>query len=258
MALASTARFSDRAEDYAKFRPGYPDELLAFCREQLGLTPAWTIADLGSGTGICSRLFLDNGNAVHGVEPNGPMREAAEAWLAGYPRFTSVGAPAEATTLPDMSVDLVTAATAFHWFHPARTRAEALRILRPGGWALLVWNIRDTAESPLLRAYDALLAAHAPEYTGGTAEKRADPAALAAFFGGEDYRRFTCPNSQLLDFAGLQGRMLSSSYSPQPGHPRHEALMQGLRKLFDTYQQAGRVRLDYRTQAFAARMRAGE
>jgi SAM-dependent methyltransferase len=252
MALAPTVRFSDRADDYAKYRPGYPDGLLTFCRDALGMTPRWTVADLGSGTGIFSRVLLEHGNTVIGVEPNAPMREAAEAWLSGYPRFSSVGAPAEATTLPAASVDMVTAATAFHWFDPARTRAEALRILRPGGWALLVWNLRDTSGSPALQAYDALLATHAPEYTGGTAEKRADPVALATFFGTESYLRFTCPSHQSMDFEGLVGRMLSSSYSPKPGHPQHQPLIDGLRKLFDMYQQSGQIRLNYLTQAYAA------
>jgi len=255
MALPSTVRFSNRAEDYVKYRPGYPDALLDFCRAEMGLTPTWEIADLGSGTGIFSRFLLEHGNSVFGVEPNGPMREAAEAWLSAYPRFASIGAAAEATTLPAVSVDLVTAATAFHWFDPARARAEALRILRPGGWALLVWNIRDASVSPLLRDYDTLLAAHAPEYTGGSAEKRADPQALGLFFGGDGYRRFTAPYCQWLDFDGLKGRMLSSSYCPKPGAPQHEPLMRGLRELFDVHCQDGRVRFDYLTQAFAARMR---
>lgn len=255
MPLAPTVRFSDRADDYAKYRPGYPTAVLDFCRREMGLTPGWAVADLGSGTGIFSRLLLENGNRVYGVEPNASMRRVAEAWLAGYPRFTSIPAPAEATTLPDASVDLVTAATAFHWFDPAQARTEALRILRPGGWALLVWNIRHTEDNPFLAAYDALLAAHAEEYTGGAADRRADPAALATFFGARDYHRFVCPNAQWLDFEGLKGRMLSSSYCPRPEDPRHAPLMQGLRALFEAHQQGGQVRLDYCTHAFAAPMR---
>jgi ubiquinone/menaquinone biosynthesis C-methylase UbiE len=252
MPIVSIARFSDRAEDYAKYRPGYPASVLDFCRREMGLTPAWVVADLGSGTGIFSRLLLGNGNRVYGVEPNASMRQMAEVSLAGYPGFTSVAAPAEATTLPDASVNLVTAATAFHWFDPAQARAEALRILRPGGWALLVWNIRHAEDNAFLAAYDALLAFHAEGYTGGAAGQRSDPSILATFFGTPDYCRFVCPHAQWLDFEGLKGRVLSSSYCPKPGHPRHAPLMQGLRTLFEAHHQGGQVRLDYRTHAFAA------
>lgn len=255
MAPDNTARFSDRAEDYVKYRPGYPPAILEFCRTTMGLTPAWRVADLGSGTGIFARVLLENGNAVVGVEPNGPMRQAAESLLAGFPGFTSVGAPAEATTLPDASVDLVTAATAFHWFDPARAHDEAMRILKPGGWAMLLWNFRDTANNPMLQAYDQLLNAHIPEYTGGSAEKRAAPAALATFFGGDHYRIFSCPNAQTFDFDGLLGRLRSSSYSPKPDHPQYASFLQGVRELFDANQQNGTVRIEYNTQAYAAQLR---
>jgi SAM-dependent methyltransferase len=256
MAIAPTARFSDRADDYAKYRPGYPPALLDFCRRELGLTPAWVVADIGSGTGILARMFLEQGHRVLGVEPNAAMRQAGERELAAFPGFTSVDGAAEATGLPGASVDLLTAATAFHWFDPARARAEALRILRPGGWALLVWNIRHSEASPFLLGYDALLAAHAIEYRGGSTQQRAESAALATFFGTTDYRRCTCPNAQTLDFEGLKGRILSSSYSPKPGHPQHAPLLAGLRTLFDAHrQQDGLVRMEYLTQIYAAPLR---
>ena len=105
----STTRFSDRVAYYIKYRPGYPAKVITLLNREIGLSPATVIADIGSGTGISSELFLKNGNRVFGVEPNQPMREAAESRLAGYDAFISINGTAEATTLPDASVDLVTA-----------------------------------------------------------------------------------------------------------------------------------------------------
>jgi SAM-dependent methyltransferase len=166
-----------------------------------------------------------------------------------------VDGPAEATTLLPASVDLVTAATAFHWFDPARTRAEALRILRPGGWALLLWNLRATGESPMLAEYAALLSKHAPEYPASKPESRADPAKLTAFFGTDRYRTHVVPNFQVLDLEGLKGRMMSSSYSPKQGHPQHAPLMAGVTSLFERYQEHGHVRIEYGTHLYACQMR---
>jgi SAM-dependent methyltransferase len=132
--LEPTERFSGRAEGYAKYRPGYPGEVLGLLEERCGFDRVWIVADVGSGTGNLARLFLENGNAVYGVEPNEEMRGAGERALASYERFVSLAGTAEATTLPDGSVDLVSAGQAFHWFDRERTREEFRRILKPGGW----------------------------------------------------------------------------------------------------------------------------
>src|SRR5215472_7865132 len=105
-----TQRFSSRVDDYVRYRPTYPSEVINLLRQECGLTPDTTIADIASGTGIFTRLLLDNGNRVYGVEPNVAMRHAGEEFLASYSRFSSRDGTAEATTLPDQSVDLVTAA----------------------------------------------------------------------------------------------------------------------------------------------------
>ncbi len=115
-------RFSNRVENYVKYRPGYPREVLDLFRDEMNLTENSVIADIGSGTGISAKLFLENGNEVFGVEPNAAMRGAAEEFLREFPKFKSVDGTAENTNLPDNSVDLVVAAQAFHWFDKDKTR----------------------------------------------------------------------------------------------------------------------------------------
>src|SRR5258708_6434564 len=154
---ASTLRFSSRVENYIRYRPGYPAQVLEVLKEECQLTSKSIVADIACGTGIFTRMLLDHGNKVVGVEPNSEMREAAERLLAAYPNFTSIDGTAEATTLPDESVDFATAAQAAHWFDLARARREFARILKPGGWAVLIWNERSIDTTSFLRAYEELL-----------------------------------------------------------------------------------------------------
>lgn len=157
-----TERFSNRAEDYVRYRPGYPRAILPPLREDCGLAPESRIADVGSGTGLLGRVFLDDGETVYGVEPNAEMRAAGERSLRGYPRFHSVAASAEATSLAEASVDFIVAGQAFHWFDAQAARREFARILRPGGWVAVLWNERRTDATGFLRAYEALLRRFSP------------------------------------------------------------------------------------------------
>ena len=164
-----TLRFSDRVENYIRYRPGYPPQVLETLQAECGLTPAAVVADIACGTGIFTRMLLQNGNRVYGVEPNREMREAAERLLADHPNFTSVAGTAEATTLPGHSIDLATAAQAAHWFDLPKARQEFARILKPAGWAVLIWNERSTDASPFLRAYEELLVNYRNRLRAGTA-----------------------------------------------------------------------------------------
>src|SRR5262245_20933382 len=192
-----TARFSDRVADYVRTRPGYPPAVLDILRAETGLTPATVIADIGSGTGLSAEMFLKNGNTVFGVEPNREMREAGASLLAPYANFHSLAGSAEATTLPDASVDLVVAGQAFHWFDAAKTRAEFRRILRPGGFVALLWNTRRIGTTPFLQAYEDLLQRFGTDYRE-VVHTNVDPSALATFFGG-DYRSHKLDNEQVFD-----------------------------------------------------------
>src|SRR4026208_981769 len=137
-----TKRFSKRVENYIQYRPKYPPAVFDFLRNELNLAPSSIIADVGSGTGISSEMFLRNGNTVFGIEPNSEMREAGERNLSQFASFKSIYGTAEATTLEDHSVDFVIAGQAFHWFDRARSRAEFFRILKKNGWVVLIWNDR--------------------------------------------------------------------------------------------------------------------
>jgi SAM-dependent methyltransferase len=248
-AANATERFSDRVEYYAGYRPTYPAAVLDLLRDQIGLTPAWTVADVGSGTGISAELFLRNGNSIYGIEPNKPMRDAAERLLAGYPRFYSIAATAEATTLADASVDCVVAAQAFHWFDVAKAGAEFIRILRPNGWAVLMWNTRRLDATPFLHAYEELLLEFGTDYQR-VRHDRIDVDAIKNFFGQRGYRTHAMENRQELSLEGLRGRLLSSSYVPAAGAPRHAAMLEALARLFDDHQTSGLVCLQYDTEWF--------
>ncbi|MBB5033361.1 class I SAM-dependent methyltransferase [Prosthecobacter vanneervenii] len=249
MPAASSApeqRFSDRVENYVRYRPGYPQEIIPLLQREAGLTPQSVIADIGSGTGISAELFLKAGFSVHAVEPNGDMRAAAERLLAPFPNFHSVNASAQATTLPDHSIDLIVAAQAFHWFNSPETRSEFNRILKPGGHIALIWNERKLDSTPFLRVFEQLLLTFGTDYTA-IRHENVNAAALASFFSGP-YATHTFANEQRFDFEGLKGRLLSSSYAPAEGQPRHEEMIAELRRIFDAHQVAGQVCFEYDTR----------
>jgi SAM-dependent methyltransferase len=248
-----TERFSTRVADYVKYRPGYPGSVLRLLEEECGLTPASVVADVGSGTGLLSELFLKHGNRVYGVEPNREMREAGERLLASYPNFVSVDGRAEATALDDQSVDFITAGQAFHWFDPPRARVEFKRVLRPGGWVVLVWNDRRTGGRPFLEDYERLLNKYGTDYKA-VSGKYAEEAMLAALYGPSEMLTKTFDNEQVFDFEGLRGRLMSSSYVPQPGHPDYDPMLRELEALFRRHQRDGRVVVAYDTKVFYGKL----
>lgn len=251
--LDPTGRFSDRVGDYVRYRPDYPPALLDWLQRELGVDRSWQVADVGAGTGISSKLFLDAGYRVTVVEPNAPMRAAAEQWLGADANFRAVDGRADATGLPDASVDLVTVAQAFHWFDEAAARREFARILRPGGLAAIWWNSRRLGGTPFLEGYEALLRDFGTDY-GLVAERYADDERMRAWFGA-GYRGGTrFAHGQRLDFEALRGRLLSSSYVPPAGHPRHLPMLQALRELFDACAERGTVSFDYDTRVFAGHL----
>jgi SAM-dependent methyltransferase len=251
--MDSVERFSNRVESYITYRPTYPIGVIDVLREELGLQPSWTVADIGSGPGTLAVLFLRHGNTVFGVEPNRGMRASAERLLDQYPRFRSVDGTAEATTLASQSVDLVAAGQAFHWFDPNRARQEFQRILKPPGRVALVWNSRRTDATPFLRAYEALLKKYGTDYAKVT-HRNVDEHVLGRFFGPRGFRRRTLYNEQTFDLEGLKGRMVSSSYVPAPGHPSYESMMREAEDLFREYQTDGAVKFEYDTEIYCGQL----
>jgi SAM-dependent methyltransferase len=241
-------RFSSRAGNYARYRPGYPPAAIDLLATRCGFTKASVVADVGSGTGLLSEALLERSAQVFAVEPNDAMRAAAEARLPAQPRFRSVKATAEATTLPAASIDLWVAGQAFHWFEALPARREALRIIKRGGFGALLWNEHPPEGSAFLRDYDQLLRRHAAEYAT-TVARRLDEERMREFFGGA-MERASFPNEQIFDFAGLLGRLLSSSYAPQPEQPQYAPMIEELRALFDRHQRNGEVVFPYVTLVY--------
>ena len=241
-------RFSNRVENYVKYRPHYPPEVLNLFRGKMNLTENSVIADIGAGTGISAKLFLENGNKVFGVEPNAPMRNAAEEYLSGFENFTSVNGTAENTTLDKNSVDFVIAAQAFHWFNNKNSRREFKRILKDDGFVALIWNERQLDTNEFLREYENFLVEFGTDY-GQVRHDNIDEKNLADFFQ-TSFRQFSTENSQTLDFDGLKGRLLSSSYMPSEENPHYERLVLNLERLFDKYAEQGKIQILYHTNIF--------
>jgi SAM-dependent methyltransferase len=244
--LDSTTRFSDSVSDYVRCRPTYPKGLRDAIEHEVGVSDASIVADIGSGTGISTAMLLGIGCTVFAIEPNAEMRGAAEARLGSDSRFHSVAARAEATTLADHSVDVITAGQAFHWFSVPETLMEFRRILRPGGRVALFWNGRRCTGTPFLTAYEQLLARFGTDYAA-VQHRKVGPTMLQAFFGGS-YESRVFFNAQALDFDGLRGRLFSSSYTPGPTHPDRERMVAALREIFDEHNEGGYVRMEYDTE----------
>lgn len=255
--LKPTERFSNRAEDYRRHRPGYPAAVAGLMRDECGLRVGAAIADIGAGTGIFSRVLLDAGFDVTAVEPNDAMRAVAEEELRGFPRFHSVAAPAEKTGLAEGVFDAITVAQAFHWFDRAAARREFARLLRPGGWVFIVWNRRRGDASAFARDYEELNQSLGKPYR--EIEHR-DPAARARaheeLFAGGTMRRAQFDNPHVLDWAGLRGRFLSTSYAPAKGDPRHEDYLARLEAIFQRHAVDGRVTFDQATEVYYGKLDA--
>ena len=247
--LAPTERFSDRVADYVLYRPDYPPALLRWLQDEHGVDAGWKVADIGAGTGISSRLFLDAGHEVVAVEPNAAMRAAALEWLGGNPRFAAVDGRAEATGLDDAAVDLVSAAQAFHWFDQDAVKPEWRRILRTGGLVAVYWNSRRLTGTPFLESYERLLLDHGLDYSS-VSERYGDDGHMRRWFGAGFRGMARFPHGQRLDLDALRGRLLSSSYAPRAGHPRHAPMLAALEDLFARTAVDGRVDFDYDTRIF--------
>jgi SAM-dependent methyltransferase len=262
-------RFSSRVESYIKYRPGYPAAIIDLLRKECHLTTDPLSADMGCGTGKLTELFLNNGYRVLGIESDAEMRAAAVYVLGQYPTFTSIAASAEATGLPDRSVDVVTAGQAFHWFDRERVRKEFARILIPRGWVVLVWNRQKTVGTPFLVALEQFwqtyltregLEARASgqdltyllRATNSVYRWRLDPGLISQelivpFFRSDGFAMQTVENSQIYDFEGLKGRVLSAGSAPQADHPRYAEMLEALTALFWAHQVDGTITIEQET-----------
>jgi len=252
--MQPTARFTDRVAHYVKARPGYPPELVSLLERQCGLTRGSTLVDVGCGTGLLAKLFCDFGCRVIGVEPNVAMREAGREYLAACPNFTMAEGTAETIPLSGASVDIITAGQAFHWFQRDEARREFLRVLRPGGWAALVWNDREFSGSQFAEDYEALLVKFGTDYAEVHQRGTATLAAFQEFFGNSSFARESFPHVQRLDHETFVARVLSASYMPVPGHENHPAMLEEVERIFRDDARDGIVTMRYQTTIYYGQM----
>lgn len=247
-------RFTDRVASYVKARPGYPSEVMDVLRNHCGLTNTTFVADIGSGTGILARMLSEHAQSVYGVEPNQAMRNASLDFLTGYTNFIAVDGAAENTNLPATSVDLITVAQAFHWFDQKEARHEFMRILKPNGFAALIWNDRKTSGSNLAEAYEQLLMDFGTDYQEVQSRGKATLDNLERFFGHSEIKRATIPNTQSLERDGFVERAISASYMPNESHPKYQAMVKEAHRIFDENRTGGHVVLEYDTNIYYAQM----
>lgn len=249
MSLYSKSRFSDRVENYVKYRPHYPREIIDYLKSHNILKDDSVVADIGSGTGISSELFLENGNTVYGVEPNPEMREAAEKIFKDKPNFISINATAEETTLKDKSIDMIIAGQAFHWFDVDKTKKEFGRILKPAGHVILIWNKRKRGDSPFQEEYENLLLKYGTDYKE-VGHQNIGKEGLNILFDGK-FELVNFDNEQVFDFDGLKGRLLSSSYAPNEEHLSYNHMLEELKWIFESFKKNGTITFEYVTELYA-------
>ncbi|HEX6805020.1 MAG TPA: class I SAM-dependent methyltransferase [Terriglobales bacterium] len=249
--IEPTKRFSSRVENYVRFRPSYPREVIPVLEQECGLARSTVIADIASGTGLFTRLLLEHGNRVFGIEPNPDMRRAGEAFLGGFPNFVSIDGTAEHTTLSDDSVDLITCAQAAHWFDRDKAMPEFQRILKASGYLVLIWNDRR-AGNRFSGSYEDLVVKYGTDYS--EVQRLGRVIDGSEFFRALPCQKRTLRNYQDLDYSSLEGRLLSSSYAPQYGEPGCEQMLGELRKIFAQHQEDGLVRMEYDTNVYFGRL----
>ncbi len=251
--IDATKIFSKTVDYYNKSRPTYPNELLDFLEKSYGINTSHRIADIGSGTGIFTKLLLDKGYHVTSVEPNNDMRRIAEKDLAKYQFYKSIAASAESTGLKDNSIDVITAATAFHWFNPQLTKCEFKRILKHGGICLLVWNIRDS-KFPIMQDYESMMRQYVSDYEKVVGNHYSSDDMIIEFFSPNKIDTVEFPNLQPLDLDGFKGRVLSTSYSPKPGENNYEELLTASEDLFNRYQASNMINLHYKCKCYIGKL----
>jgi ubiquinone/menaquinone biosynthesis C-methylase UbiE len=243
-----TERFSTRVENYVKYRPHYPSAVVELLQSECGLNRDSIVADVGSGSGILSELFLQHGCSVIGIEPNREMREAGEKLLRHYPNFKSVAGAAESTRLENQSVDFITAGQAFHWFNREKAHEEFKRILKPHGWVVLIWNDRKVDSTPFLKSYEELLLTHGTDYQQVN-HRQIEDQNLERFYAPNPLRKAIFKNEQQFDFEGVKGRLLSSSYVPESG-TRLDEMLKALREIYEANERGGEVVIEYDTLVY--------
>lgn len=245
--------FTGKADDYSRYRPGYPLKLIGVLENEINFDSTKDVADIASGTGMLTKLFLQNENLVFGVEPNDDMRQTAEKGLSKFYNFISVKGTAEKTNLADGSVDIITVAQAYHWFESEKTKAEFKRIIRKNGYAVLIWNILRKNYNGFHKAYVKFLEKLSPEnylrHIEGSSEEN-----IKSFFDGFKFSSKSIDNQQILDWKGLRGNLFSISFFPKE-EGRQKKAIDDLKKIFDDYNINEKVILEYSTKIYYGKIK---
>lgn len=249
MATNPKGRFSNRVEDYVKYRPGYPKEILSYLQDEFGLNNTQMVVDIGAGTGISTALFLEAGYHVIAVEPNREMREKSVELLSHFTKLITIDGNAEHTTLANEAADLIVAGQAFHWFDPEESKKEFSRILKPGGRLAIIWNERKV-RSPFEMEYEKLIIKHGTDYEK-IDHRNINDRDIESFFSPRSCLLKIFDNFQLFDFEGLRGRLLSSSYMPALDAPGYQEMVVDLASLFQEFNRENQVRIGYDTKLYA-------
>ena len=246
----STERFSDRVDNYAKYRPAYPEKILDYLKEY-NFSGSSVIADAGSGTGKLTELFLKNGNRTYAVEPNPDMRNMADSLLNKYANYVSINGTAEKTALGNASVDFVVVGQAFHWFDADKALNEFRRILKINGVLVLIWNDRKL-DTGFLIEYDSILKKYSKDY-GEITHRNISDEVIEKYYSG-DYKKYTIDNYQEFNFTELMGRFSSGSYTPKEGTDEYKDSYRSLEKIFHKYETNGKIVFKYDTKIYAGRI----
>lgn len=249
--MKSISRFTGRVANYVKYRPGYPEVILHLLEKEIGFDQFKDVADIGSGPGKLARLFLNNENLVYGVEPNDEMREAGERLLKDYFNYISINGTAEFTTLADRSIDVIVSGQAFHWFDSDKAKIEFNRILKTGGYVVLIWNVRDMETSAFMKDYEKLIRECCAEYNP---DKDLSEKVFNNFYGVKNFRLANFRNQQVFDFNGLKGRLLSASYMPAENSNNKEILSR-LKEIFDRHSKDGKIKFEYNTKVYFGKIK---
>ena len=167
-----SSSFGAVAAQYDAARPSYPDQLFDRIEELSGRPLRGArVLDVGAGTGIVTRLLRGRGADVVAVEPTPGMAAQLHRVLPEIPLVRGAG---DLLPFADDSADFVTYGQAFHWTTPAKSVAQARRVLRPGGALAVFWNVKDRTQG-WPKAQEQRMIAACPQYHGYGAVNQSAP-----------------------------------------------------------------------------------
>jgi hypothetical protein len=117
---------------------------------------------------------------------------------------------------------------------------------------VLLWNQRRTASTPFLRDYEQLLITYGTDYQDVRHERTTD--VIDSFFAPAPFQSRTLEITQEVDYAALEGRLLSSSYTPPPGHANYDPMLCEVRRIFALHENGGQVSIEYDTLIYWGRL----